>query len=188
MKYFKKEKFKKGFGILEVLVSAVIIITILMALVFVGKTALANSVYIQQRAQATFLAQEGIEHVRQIRDTNWIDGANTTQWNSLAWNGTPSVLTPITSNGNYILSINGGRYGLTASGVGETISINNTSYSRIINVAPIVADTILPDGPNAAIDAVNNALKITVTVSFDNVTGNKSISASEVITNWRPNY
>lgn len=187
MKHLKKEKFKKGFGILEVLVSAVIIIIILTALVFVGKTALANSVYTQQRAQATFLVQEGIEQVRQIRDTNWIDSSNLTQWNSLAWvSGNRS---PITIEGNYKLDSNFPNRLISPSSPPEEITINSTVYHRTINISPIAASTILPNNlSDVAINATSNALKIKVEVSFDSTTGNKTISASEVITNWRPNF
>lgn len=181
-------QFKKGFGILEVLVSAVIIITILMALVFIGQTAMANSVYTQQRAQATFLAQEGIEKVRQIRDTNWIDRDPTTQWDTLKWNAATLKKVPLdTPPANYMFT---GQNLVALTGTGESIAINNTTYGRTINVSAVAP--LLPNNGVGGANDVNaniNALKIKVTVTFNSSVGNgKTISASEVITNWRPNY
>ena len=77
---------KKGFGLLEVLLAGLIIIMMLSALVIVARAAIQNSIYLQQRSQATFLAQEGMEIVRQIRDTNYVDGDNKTKWNTLTKN------------------------------------------------------------------------------------------------------
>lgn len=75
------KKFKKGFGLLEVLLSGVIIITVLGALVFLGRNTINNSTYNQQRTEALFYAQQGVEMVRQIRDSNYIDGNQGTNWN-----------------------------------------------------------------------------------------------------------
>lgn len=175
-----------------------IIITILAALVFISHAAINNSTYTQQRAQATYLAQEGIEQVRQIRDTNWIDGSSTTQWNSLVWDSsTPrKLISTITPNVSYNLLLIGSKYGLdlvSSSVLAETISIpatNGTTYTRTISVAS--TSNLLPNNLANGVNDVHptdNALKITATVTWDSVVGNgKFISASEVITNWRPNY
>lgn len=83
---------KFGFGIIEVLLSGVIIITILGALVFAARNIINNTTYSQQRVQAVFLAQDAIEHLRQIRDTNYIDGVSDTKWNTIT--GEYSALIP----------------------------------------------------------------------------------------------
>ena len=72
-----------GFGIVEVVIVLAIICVILGALIWIGRAAAANNVRSQQRAQATYLAQEGIEVVRQIRDSNWIDGSSATSWENM---------------------------------------------------------------------------------------------------------
>ncbi len=79
---------------MEVLLSGVIIITVLAALVMVGRAAINNSEYLQQRAQAIYLAQEDLEIIRQIRDTNWIDGENSTEWKSIFYNTSISASAP----------------------------------------------------------------------------------------------
>jgi len=163
--------YKKGFGILEVLVSSVIIITILMALVFIGRTALTNSSYIQEKAQAVYLAQEGIEIVRQIRDTNWIDRDNTTGWNSLA-------------AGNYGISYNSTtkKYGLAGSN--DSVTMNNLTFTRTIKIEN--TGSLLPGSGGSDIHPSDNAFKVTSTITWNN--GSKTVSVSEILTNWRPNF
>ncbi|MCL5410331.1 MAG: hypothetical protein M1324_00550 [Patescibacteria group bacterium] len=172
----KCNKFRKGFGILEVLVSSLIIITILMALVFVGRTALANSAYSQEKAQAVYVAQEGIEIVRQIRDTNWIDGDNTTGWNSL---------TSLAGTNNYKVNFSSSKYSLVLGS--DSVTVNNMAFIRTIKIESV--GSLLPGtGASTDVHPTDNALKVTSTVtwSFNNV--QKSVSASEILTNWRPNF
>lgn len=88
---------KKGFGLLEVLLAGVIIIMMMSALVIVARAAIQNSQYLQQRSQATFIAQEKMEMVRQIRDTHYIDQTNATQWDNWNWKTDSSPTTPPTS-------------------------------------------------------------------------------------------
>lgn len=73
MKEVLSSKFsKKGFTLVEALIAmSVLIIGIFSGFVLVTR-ALYNAAVIQDRLTASFLAQEGVELVRQIRDTNFI--------------------------------------------------------------------------------------------------------------------
>jgi hypothetical protein len=62
-----------GFGLLEVLFATSIFILVVAGLVALSRLALRNALLSMHRAQAYNLAQDGLEAVRQIRDTNWID-------------------------------------------------------------------------------------------------------------------
>lgn len=63
---------KKGFTLVEALVAiSILIIGILSGFILVTR-ALYNVSVIQDRLTASFLAQEGIELIRNIRDTNFI--------------------------------------------------------------------------------------------------------------------
>lgn len=67
---------KNGFTLVECLVAiSILIIGILSGFILVTK-ALYNATVIQDRLTASFLAQEGIELVRNIRDTNFIRSLN----------------------------------------------------------------------------------------------------------------
>jgi len=70
-----KHKNKKAFSLIEALVAiSILMIGILSAFILVIRT-LANIPHVQSRLIAANLAQEGIELVRQIRDTNFINSA-----------------------------------------------------------------------------------------------------------------
>jgi len=65
---------KNGFTLVECLVAiSILMVGILSSFILVTR-ALFNATVIEQRLTASFLAQEGIELVRNIRDTNFIKG------------------------------------------------------------------------------------------------------------------
>ena len=170
---------KKGFGLLEVLLSAVIIIIILAALVTIGRAALNNNEYLAQRAQAIYLAQEGLEMTRQIRDTNWIDGENTTKWNTL-----DRITTP-TATGDYsLIFLNNWKLGMPTTG--ENILVGGVIFNRKINISS-ANDNLLPtltNNPNLS----DYAIKIKSTVTWTYSGQSKNVELSEILTNWRPDF
>lgn len=191
-------KFKKGFGILEVLISSVIIMIILGALVFIGRSAMANSEYIQERAQAIYLAQEGLELVRQIRDTNWIDGTNTA-WDSMKCNSTITGFeaNPIAAGNNYELAYISSikRYCLnTPSELSEIDIAQGSAISAVKYKRKIIlerGDNLLPENPldqSTKVYSNINAMKVTAEVTWLFNGAEKNITVSEMLTNWRPNF
>jgi hypothetical protein len=67
----QKTKNKDGFSLIEALVAiSILMIGILSAFILVIRT-LANTPHVQSRLIAANLSQEGMELVRQIRDTNF---------------------------------------------------------------------------------------------------------------------
>lgn len=64
----------KGFTLLEVLVAVAILAIGIGALVALVAASLASIPISKQKFIATYLAQEGIEVVRNIRDSNWVNG------------------------------------------------------------------------------------------------------------------
>jgi Tfp pilus assembly protein PilV len=188
----EKNRTKKGFGLLEVLISAVIIIMILAALVFIGRASLKNNEYLSQRAQAIYLAQEGIEMTRQIRDTNWTDGDNATQWNTLAYTLNPPFLIT-TANTLYSLKYDANlrRWHLITPPVKESISFPatppNITYDRSIKAEPAISPYI-PYDPLTSNDLKPYAIKVTSTVTWSSSGQNYTITLSEMMTNWRPDF
>lgn len=173
----------KGFGLMEVLISAVIIIIILSALVTIGRAAMSNNENLAERTQAIYLAQEGIETVRQIRDSNWIDGSNLTKWNTLEGDTT-------VSSGDYVLSYITNKWILSNMDSYETISLGPTgkavSFYRTINITA-ADDAIMPtpgNNPNLSLQAI----KATATVTWEFSGQTKRIEVSEILTNWRPDF
>lgn len=179
------KKYSKGFGLIEVLLSSVIIAMMLGALITVGRTAIASNENALERVQATYLAQQGIEAVRQIRDTNWIDG-DATAWDSL----TGSDRLRDTGVANYSLKWDSGRYLLEAdpASAGETVSINGNIFKREIQIQnQSQIGTLVPAQGSLTADAISESvLRVIVVVKFRG--GTKEVSVSEILTNWRPNF
>lgn len=64
---------KKAFTLTETIIAVFIIITALVAIVALGLSSLSTSFLNKEKAIATDLAREGLEVVRSIRDSNWLD-------------------------------------------------------------------------------------------------------------------
>lgn len=69
LKKIKKNKLKKGFTLVETLVALSIFIISVVGIMTVLATGLTNITNAKNKMIATFLAQEGIEYIRNIRDT-----------------------------------------------------------------------------------------------------------------------
>lgn len=188
---------KKGFGILEVLLASVIIIIILGALVFLVRGILNKTTYYQERLQATMLAQDGIEKVRQIRDTNYIDANPATEWSSFVLNTSNIFIKPVLYSGNplniyyssYVTSIN--RIGLTTTTSAE--DVGGTKFTRqIFFESPNELMTHPTEGNGANHDFIeninNNAYRVTSRVTWTFLGDTKTIEIKELVTNSRQRY
>lgn len=130
----RKIKTNKGFSILEILILISVILVSLTGLISLSIGSIKSQTNSRNALVAVELAQEGIEIVRNIRDTNWLN-LSSSDWNSNL------------GNGNYIVN-----YGSTAlssvSGINDNaaklyIDSNNmythtggtsTAFSRIITI------------------------------------------------------
>ncbi|MDD5416009.1 MAG: hypothetical protein PHE48_03350 [Candidatus Daviesbacteria bacterium] len=103
---------EKGQSLIEVIVAATVGILVVSALTFATIFSLRNANFAKNSAQATKLAQEGIESVRTGRDRNvpiagnfQINGFNITSWDPDLWsnqispNCTPNCYFNINSSG-----------------------------------------------------------------------------------------
>lgn len=192
----KKNHLKKGFGILEVLLAGVIIITMLGALVVLGRTVLMNIANNVARAQATYLAQEGIEITRQIRDTNYIDNTNTTGWNSFVRDGSGAPKTPaqygssfysdfffVTHDASLIKPI----LKTATPADGEITTEDGNKFVRTISFRTIDksnAGGIKPSGAAKPLEA-DSIVKVICKVEWGS---GKSLSIEEFVANSRPNF
>ena len=90
-------RFKSGFTLVEALVAlSILIVGIISGFILVTK-ALYDVTIIQDRLTASFLAQEGVELVRQIRDSNYLKslGGTSTDWDN-----------NLKTDGDYLISAN----------------------------------------------------------------------------------
>ena len=90
-------RLKSGFTLVEALIAlSILIVGIISGFILVTK-ALYDVTIIQDRLTASFLAQEGLEFVRQIRDTNYLKtlGSTSTDWDN-----------NLKTDGDYLISAN----------------------------------------------------------------------------------
>lgn len=71
---------RKGQGLLETIVAIGVIMTGLISVMTLVISNLTNAREAAMRYQAVNLAREGIERIRNVRDTNWLESENV--WNS----------------------------------------------------------------------------------------------------------
>ena len=64
---------KNGFTLLEMMIAIVVITVGLIAIMSLIHRAVLGSQLAASRVQAAYLAQEGLEIVRNIRDSNWLE-------------------------------------------------------------------------------------------------------------------
>lgn len=71
-----KQKFQKGFTLLETLVAVMILATAVAGPLSIASRSLNTSLIAKDQITAFFLAQEGVEYVRFVRDSNRLLGAD----------------------------------------------------------------------------------------------------------------
>ena len=189
-----KNTTKKAVSLIETLIAATIIVILLYALVAAGRGSLNRSSSLHESAQAMLLAQQGLEVVRQIRDTNWIDSTQQ-NWSDFSYNNTDKWSDKSNSDlkVNFDSTIN--RFVLIpvpslALTDWETITVDKLDYSRKVSYSFLDSTKMPPNtniGSGGDVLPGQNAVKVTVTVGWDNGTP-QTTSISEVLTNWRPNY
>ena len=152
---FRMKYKKNGFALLEALVAAGILSTVLAgsigALLISTRSASTNGA----RMEAAYLADEGIEAVRILRDNGW--SANIASHASgapfyIGWNGTTWVAT-------------------------TTNAFVDGLFERSVEFADVNRDGSQQIAPNGSLDS--DTKKITVTVSWrsDDATSSRTLSA-----------
>ena len=180
------QKTKKAFGLVEVLISSTIIITVISSFVFVSQGVLTATGRTADRIQAANLAAEGIEMVRQIRDTSWIDQSNKTTWGKWVSSGSSEIDTAKFYDPNF----SSGKYFLNETTVkGRKITLNGATYRRKLAITKILSSSNMMSGST---DSKKEQLqdlsyKVTSRVVSDDDT-KIDVTISEILTNWRPNF
>lgn len=177
----------KAFGLIEVLIASTIIVMTISSLTFVAQGALTSTDRTQDRTQAANLAAEGIEIVRSIRDTNWIDQNSGTSWKAFYYTpatGVWSDASPATiTNGSTIKFDPVKHRFYLIAGAGETISLNGSIFTRVMYIDTVGG--LMSDVTTSANDKSDQALKVTAVVTTPS---GAEVKTSEVLTNWRPNF
>lgn len=139
---FKKEK---GFTLLEMLISIMVITIGVLGIYSAVFKYIKNTQQERENLVASYLCQEGIEIVKNIRDTNWVESATTwsdglTSCSSGCEADYNGILTAWSSPGRYLYIDNStGLYKYVASPVTGDIK---TSYTRKIDIVPNGTDEL----------------------------------------------
>jgi prepilin-type N-terminal cleavage/methylation domain-containing protein len=156
---------KSGFTLVEVLISTLVLSIVITATSAILTINIINATEIKNSYIASGLAQEGMEIVRNIRDTGWFagtpydnsipDGSYRVQWNSsglMALGANPPLLKD------------------NSTGIYAYDSGTATLFKRTISVGTV---------------ASNVEKMVTVTVSWNERGLAKSVSAEDHLFNWR---
>lgn len=128
---------KKGFTLIELLITILVFTTGILGIYLVIQRLFASADYAKERVIAIYLAQEGVEIVRNIRDSNWLE--NTT-WDD----GLPSGSNfGVQYNRNHLLSGYGDKFlKIDNNGFYNYFSGQETKFKRKINIQKIDDHTL----------------------------------------------
>ncbi|MCK9578936.1 MAG: hypothetical protein M0Q92_00610 [Methanoregula sp.] len=171
MTYDLKEK---GFGILEVVIATGIIIVGLVAVISFIIQSYSVSQVNRNKFAATMLAQEGIELVRNMRDSNWVSGA---VWNqNIAGDGTYRIEIDASGNVNIV----------NVSSIDDILSklkINSGLYQHTLGVDTIFYRMITASNTASCLAA--NCLQITSTVKWSERGLARNYAITVELYNWK---
>jgi len=157
---------KCGFTLVEVLTAIFVILVGIVGALAVIQQTITYTALSSSRLVASYLAQEGIEIVRNIRDGNWLeeaawdDGLGGGDWEA---DYTTQELTD-TYDGDFLNIDSNGFYSYSAG--------SPTKFKRKI--------TIVSD-----LDGSDPRLRVSVLVEWQQVGKNNQVTAQEYLYNWR---
>lgn len=160
----KRSNSNSGFTLLETVIAIVILITSTLMVYTAIVRVIGYSYNNQSKLVASYLAQEGIEVVRNIRGTNWVEGA--TSWKDGLSPGTYRIQ----YNSSSLLSDQDIPLDIDPNGFYNYGTGDSSSFTRTITISK-------PD------PADEDVLKVVSEVSWpkDN---NCPVSAEEIFYNW----
>ena len=178
IKKYKIKKFrriKRGFTLVETLVAISIFTVSILALMAVLSQGIADTSYAKQKIIAGYLAQEGIEYVRNMRDTKVLYGSGN------PWNQFKSDFSPCNSENN-------------ACGFVKPLPFSVSTCSALNDCKLYVNDGGYDTNPSGSYSgfvrkiwmdtAGANEVKIFSKVSWTQGSGSYKITFSENLFNW----
>ena len=156
-----------GFGVLEALIASGIIAIFAGGVVILGNMALRSVVINKHRLQAAYLAQEAVELVKNIRDSNWVDANPNNQWDD--------GITDSSVNGAKLTYDELDKKWKLESGP-KAIPLNEVSFTREIRItkaAPTETDPLK-----------KRTADIEVKVSWQDYGKEKEVIINSIITDW----
>lgn len=164
------KKFIQGFTLLETLVAVAVLLMALLGPFAIAQQSLRSAYYARDQVTAYYLAQEGIEFVRAIRDENYLSGED---WLTGIAACTDQPCTVDMQNFEYELCPNGVCPPVRISAVGGLFNQSTgeeSKFTRRVTLTPV------QDMPDEMI--------LTVTISWVSSGIPRAFSLQERIFNW----
>lgn len=172
----------KAFTLIEVVIAitfTTVVITAVTGLILTTLFANQRNLY---RLQATYLAQESIEAVRYMRDTNWLRNyswnGNPTEWGTSFDLGTD---TPVDTSLELYLKEEDCPpcFSFTTFEEEGTVTTDNGYvFTRILSFTPV------PDSSDPT-KSLNDIVEVTATVSWQERGFTRSVELSTYLSNWQ---
>lgn len=152
----KKNSKKKGLSLVEVLVASSIIIIFFLALVGIYNTYLKISRTNIYSIKAAFLAEEGIEAIKSLRD--------------LSWNNN---IAPLSTNSDLYLEFSGGRWVSTTTNL-----YTDGMFERKVNITEVNRDPSNGDivTSGGILDTGTRLVTVTVSWPYKNSTSSRVVA------------
>lgn len=188
----RQRRAERGFGLLEVVLSAGILATVIGAAVGLMNASLRRSTLASQRATAMNLAQEGVELVRVARDTTYVDRIS---------NPWTAFLPPVTDTSSFALVFRPGETGgccvwtmqktsaqsalpetVITDGV-ESITLDGTVYTREVFVT-VPAAYSRQSGLDSSVASEDIVRQVRVVVRWGSGPS-EQVTSQILLTDWR---
>lgn len=151
---------KKGLSLIEIVVVLFLIVVVVPAIYGVLTISVRSLNIAEREVEASYLASEGLEVVRNLRDAGWDANINGL-------------------SGDYCASLSGGAWSLTVAG---DCTVSGTLFTRTINIASVDRDSNDDIVPSGTLDS--NTKLITSTVSWQSHDATRSVVLETYITNF----
>lgn len=183
--HFVLARKRTGFTLIETVVALAILAVALAGPVTLATRSIFNTRFSKNKLTASQLAAEGIEIVRQKRDSNIMAGNDWTTnicgaGSSCSYQGdvTGAWLSCVTCN--VALGYDSAT-GLYTQGC----STNCTSFTRVITVDRSIGNERVQLPAGATTITEDNRMRITSTVTWQDNIGPQSLAFTEILYNWR---
>jgi len=191
MKIFKKQinKTQEGFTLVETLVAISIFTVSVLAMISVLSDGIADTNYAKKKVTSVYLAQEGIETIRNMRDTYMLFSLPASKWTDFV-NKTSACTGGAGANGCYFddwnLDYNNPtqpitNIPLTACGANCPTLLYDSSTGRY-NYFTGVNSGFIRKIKVRNIDA--NSMEVTVTIFWTQQSGTYQLALEEHLINW----
>ena len=169
----------KGFTIVESLVAIVILVLAITGTISAIQTGISSYIFSKDQIIAFYLAQEGFEQIRNIRDENGLQGQNwltgiSANSSDPCFFGNACTVDPVNSNATIICS----------GGPGNCPLIKQDVTTGFFGYNSLWVDTVFRR--EIVLTQINaNDISITVTVNWSKGTVNRQFKAKENLLNWQ---